>query len=109
MRRGDLREESINAGSDEHSVFRRCGTREGLGAVARCGITAASVNGVTMMGSCDGSASGLQNGECKDSPVQSIRRRFDLFDEVTQEGSDIGKIREVEIVLEHLEPRVEPC
>jgi len=61
-----------------------------------------------MMGSCDGSASGLQNCHCKDSPVQSIRRQLDLLDEVTQERSDIRKIREVEIVLKHPDKRVEP-
>jgi hypothetical protein len=60
-----------------------------------------------MMGSCDGGASGLQNGECQDSPVQSIRRQLDLLDEVTQERRDIRKIREVEIVLKHPDKRVE--
>jgi hypothetical protein len=34
MRRGDLRQESINAGSDEHRVFSRSWTRDGFGAVA---------------------------------------------------------------------------
>jgi hypothetical protein len=61
-----------------------------------------------MMGSFEGGASGLQNCERKDGPVQSIRRQLDLFDEVTQEWSDIRKIREGEIVLKRPETRVEP-
>lgn len=61
-----------------------------------------------MMGSGDGGASGLQNGQCKDSPVQPIRRQLDLSDEVTQQRSDIRKIREGEIVLKHPNKRVEP-
>ena len=61
-----------------------------------------------MMGSCDRGASGVQNCERKDSPVQPIRRHLDLFDEVTQERSDIRKICEVEIILKHSGKRVEP-
>jgi len=34
MRRGDLRQKSINTGSDEYCVFHRCRTRDGLCAVA---------------------------------------------------------------------------
>jgi hypothetical protein len=66
------------------------------------------VNGLTMMGSCDGGASGLQNCEGKGRLVQSIRRPLDLFDEVTQERSDIRKISEGEIVLKRRDTRVEP-
>jgi hypothetical protein len=61
-----------------------------------------------MMGSCDGGASGLQNGERQGSPAQSVRRQLDLFDELTQQRSDIRKISEVEIVLKRPETRVEP-